>query len=320
MRPASRPALVRVIASLILLPSMLGLDFAPARADGLRFFAVGDLPYAESEAAPLARLLAAAAAERPAFLVHVGDIKGGGAPCTDDNLGEIAALFRAQPIPVVYTPGDNEWTDCHRPAAGGHDPLTRLARVREVFFAEAAVLRMAELRAESPVPGYPETAYFVRDRVLFVVLHLVGSNNGRSPERPEVDAERVRRDAANRATLEQALGSTRADALVLILHANPILERRPGPPGFRDFKGLLEATLETFPGPILLLHGDTHRYRHDRPLAGPGWPEGAGRLVRVEVPGAPLVGGVWIEVEPDSAEPFAVQPVYAVTLDSLHVD
>ena len=29
-----------------------------------------------------------------------------------------------------YTPGDNEWTDCHRPAAGGYVPTERLARLR----------------------------------------------------------------------------------------------------------------------------------------------------------------------------------------------
>jgi hypothetical protein len=40
--------------------------------------------------------------------------------------------------------------------------------------------------------------------------------------------------------------------------------------------------------------------------------------VRVEVPGAPQVGGVWIRVEPDSDQPFEVAPVYAVARDALY--
>jgi hypothetical protein len=41
------------------------------------------------------------------------------------------------------------------------------------------------------------------------------------------------------------------------------------------------------------------------------------RLVRVEVPGSPTVGGVWITVDPEAPEPFAADQVYAVSLDAL---
>ena len=37
------------------------------------------------------------------------------------------AGFPAVADPVVYTPGDNEWTDCHRASAGGYLPTERLA-------------------------------------------------------------------------------------------------------------------------------------------------------------------------------------------------
>jgi len=40
------------------------------------------------------------------------------------------------------------------------------------------------------------------------------------------------------------------------------------------------------------------------------------RFTRVEFPGSPLVGGVWIRVDPDAAEPFAAKPVYAVSLET----
>ena len=38
--------------------------------------------------------------------------------------------------PLIYTPGDNEWTDCHRRSNGGYDPLERLGRLRDVLFDE----------------------------------------------------------------------------------------------------------------------------------------------------------------------------------------
>src|SRR5690606_35598316 len=41
---------------------------------------------------------------------------------------------------LVYTPGDNEWTDCHRSRAGGFDPLERLAALRSLFFARGEAL------------------------------------------------------------------------------------------------------------------------------------------------------------------------------------
>ena len=295
----------------------LCLSLPLSSAAEMRFFAVGDLPYSQSEEEPLSRLLAEASATGTPFLVHVGDIKGGSAPCTDANLDAIAGLFRGQGVPVVYTPGDNEWTDCHRPKAGGLDPLQRLGRIREAFFSDPAVLRTAALGAETPEPAYPESGYFLREGVLFVVLHVVGSNNGWSPERPEVNAERSRRDAANRRILEQALAQRGADAraLVLIFHANPLFESEPGPTGFRDFKTLLRESLGRFTGPVLALHGDTHKFRHDRPWADHAGPES--RLVRVEVPGSPLVGGVWIGVSPEAPEPFRVEPVYAVSLEEL---
>jgi hypothetical protein len=36
---------------------------------------------------------------------------------------------------VVYTPGDNECSDCHKSGEGSIDPLINLGLVREIFFA-----------------------------------------------------------------------------------------------------------------------------------------------------------------------------------------
>ena len=101
------------------------------------------------------------------------------------------------------------------------------------------------------------------------------------------------------------------------MQADPLFDRGRGPPGFRGFKDQLIALMDRFPGPVLVLHGDTHVFRHDRPLIDPKRGVPFERLVRVEVPGSPIVGGVWITVDPAAPEPFAAKAVYAASLDAL---
>jgi hypothetical protein len=105
-------------------------------------------------------------------VVHVGDIHSGKQFCTQAYDDDIAQLWTSFTKPLIYTPGDNEWTDCHKatsvakPGEGGGfdnatgrhyiagpaagltsdptmcydpnvcgDPLLNLERVRHEFFA-----------------------------------------------------------------------------------------------------------------------------------------------------------------------------------------
>src|SRR5262249_31161419 len=58
-------------------------------------------------------------------VLHVGDIHSGKDSCTQAWDNTIAAYWQEFQKPLVYTPGDNEWTDCHKatsltkPAEGG---------------------------------------------------------------------------------------------------------------------------------------------------------------------------------------------------------
>ncbi len=280
-------------------------------SEPLRFFAVGDLPYADAEAPLLERLLARAVAAEPAFIVHVGDIKGGSQLCTDARNRKVANLFGAQPVPVVYTPGDNEWTDCHRERAGGLDPLERLAALRRMFFDDARVLHNASLGLRVPDEAFPENAWFIRDDVLFVVLHIVGSNNAWRPQDAQAQVAFRARAEANRRLLDAALDAGReADvgAAVLIFHANPLIDQR-SKRGFVPFEQDLARLLERFAGPVLLIHGDTHSYRFDRPLSdASGRP--IARVQRLEVPGSPVVAGVRVSVDPEAQPVFQVRTLY----------
>src|SRR5262249_28142125 len=81
------------------------------------------------------------------LVIHVGDIHSGSMPCTSAGILNpvipgsnpgwnqgIYYLFQQFKVPVVYTPGDNEWTDCHKSKQSkSGDPLKELASVRSLF-------------------------------------------------------------------------------------------------------------------------------------------------------------------------------------------
>jgi len=285
-----------------------------ASQDRLRFFVVGDAPYADAEYAPLERLLSDAAAQQPAFIVHVGDIKGGSQPCTEARNRRVAQLFEQQPVPMLYTPGDNEWTDCHRQSAGGLDPLERLAAVRERFFEDADILHHQALGLSVPDPRFPENGYGLQNGVMIVLMHVVGSNNNRRPALASAMDEWQQRSSANRKLLQEATAAanrSKAEAMVLLFHANPLFERSSPVPGFAPLFDDLEQLLASFAGPVLAIHGDTHRFQFNQPLIrARAAAEGADRLWRLEVPGSPFLGGVWVTVNQDPMEPFAISVVY----------
>jgi hypothetical protein len=43
-------------------------------------------------------------------------------------------FFNALDAPAMFTPGDNDWTDCDRPSNGGYSSRERLDRERLIFF------------------------------------------------------------------------------------------------------------------------------------------------------------------------------------------
>lgn len=286
----------------ILALTLAGL--VPAHAEPLRFFAMGDAPYSEGEFLQMEGLLADVGEAGPAFVIHVGDIKSGSSVCTDAYTARIADLFRGLPVPVAYTPGDNEWTDCWR--AGG-DPMARLAALRRDFYDDPSVLRLGELGAVHPDPAYPENYYFLRGGAMFVAVHVVGSDNGLKRKEATVKPEWRARSAANRALLERAVGvakSAGAGALVVFFQGNPLFEKPTKGKGFAPLLRDLGWLVQAFAGPILVIHGDDHHYVLDQPFrdAETGQPEQ--RLTRLEVPGSPLVAGVWVTYDPTAAEPF----------------
>ena len=93
-----------------------GLRPLPAQnpAQGFTFALIGDLGYVPSEEPWLENVLTELSKDTAlSFVVHVGDLASPRYGCTDEVQGRRLAQFNALPHPMIYTPGDNDWTDCH---------------------------------------------------------------------------------------------------------------------------------------------------------------------------------------------------------------
>ena len=91
----------------------------------------GDLPYSAEQAAVLPNLIADMNSQDLAFTAHDGDLRqGSGSPnCADNSIyTKAAGYFASLHAPAIFTPGDNDWTDCDRKSLGadGRNSLQEL--------------------------------------------------------------------------------------------------------------------------------------------------------------------------------------------------
>jgi hypothetical protein len=280
MKATSRFVLVCALA-LATSGTALANDDAP-----LTLAVIGDTPYGavqiEDFPSYIADINADPQVER---VVHVGDIKNGSTRCDDSYFAFIEEQFATFADPLVYTPGDNEWTDCHRTSNGKYDPLERLDALRDMFYAEPFFTlggKRRPLLSQAVMPAYrdvPENQMWTQSRVLFATLHVVGSRNGRAPWFGDdttdalVDdparrlAEVEHRTAAALAWLElsfERAAKINSQAVVLFMQA----DTWPGgqDDGFTEILQRLAALAVEYGKPVLVVQGDTHVYKTDNPL------------------------------------------------------
>ncbi len=318
----------RLALSLLLLAGFSPPAAAQAPTEApFSFTAFGDMPYClptapqdcAAEHGRVARLVGQINATRPAFTLYVGDTKGGSEVCTDDTVLRAFSFFGLATHPLIYTPGDNEWTDCWQDRAGRFDPLERLALIRARFFADSRSLgrqRMALVRQADTDPAhrlYVENARWQHGAVTFVTLHVPGSNNNRPTEPGEAPAilppagareEYQARNAANLAWLSAAFAEANragSRAVVIGTQADLFYVQRCGrgyDSGYGDIRAAIGREAAAFGKPVLLINGDSHFWLQDRPIAG------APNLTRIMVPGEQDIRAVRIEVDPAAADPW----------------
>lgn len=306
-----------VLTAITLCQSPAALSQRDADQEGFTFALIGDLPYTAAQETTFAAMLQELDREKLAFVVHDGDFKGGSSLCDDNIFLRRLAEFQNSRHPFVYVPGDNEWTDCWRPKAGGYDPIERLNKLRALFFQGNTSLGRHTLRLtrQSENPAYAKFVENVRWRrggVVFLGLNVPGSNNnfGRTPT---MDAEYRERNAANLAWLQEGFAYARqhgALGVMLVIQADPGFELKSDDPrrtGYNDFLNALYSETRAFGKPVVLVHGDSHYFRIDKPLVNPSTREHLDNFTRLETFGNPDVHWVRVRVEPRNPNLFLFQ-------------
>jgi hypothetical protein len=149
-------------------------------------------------------------------VLQVGDIHSGKQYCTRAYDQSVFELWKRFDDPLVYTPGDNEWADCHKAAEGGGtynaatgqidlvkdangnpidyaggNPVANLELVRSIFFAHPGLTLGAHKklvlsqafwarnidRTHPADASFVENAIYVQRRTLFVTINLPGGSN-----------------------------------------------------------------------------------------------------------------------------------------------
>lgn len=298
----------------------------------------GDMPYKKAGDAPrLPAVLQSINQSDIAFSLYDGDIKDGSSKCTDDVYTDALKMFGSMKKPVVYIPGDNEWTDCHRLNNGGMDPLERLAHLRRVMYASPLSLGQSQMALEhqgKPGEKFVENTRFTHAGVVFVAINMPGSNNNlvlnakectnksarNAAQCDAANAEYLERDAANVAWLAASFAQAKAQnalGLVLVVQGDPGFDlpeteavdesTAPGVSGYRHFMSQLVQQTEQFKGQVLFVHGDTHFFKLDKPLYSPG--KLLPNLTRLQTFGSPSLHWVRVTVDPASSQIFQVHPV-----------
>ncbi|MGH3145426.1 MAG: hypothetical protein ACRDTR_06445 [Rubrobacter sp.] len=279
---------------------------------------IGDFPYAPEQQREAENLLDELNGERLAFVTHAGDIKSGSTACTNDVYRREYRRFEGSKNPFVYTPGDNEWTDCHRtpnPTPAEADPLNRLDLLRRTFFSDGDSLGRREIPLTRQSEEYPENARWRSGDVTFATIHVVGSNNNRpTTDAPGTgnEAEWQARNRANTAWLNRTFASAERrgdEAVMFVIQANIFEEDTNQPSGFTEFKDVLRRETIAFEKPVVLVHGDSHYFRIDKPLyAGDNEEDRVLNFTRVETFGDADVHWVRATVDTSDEEVFSFEP------------
>ena len=307
------------LSKIILLP-LLVLAFG-AHAESTRFIALGDMPYSlPKDLLRYERLIKAINTEKPAFSIFVGDTKSGDTPCSDEFMEKTTRYFNSFDAPLIYSIGDNEWTDCHRTLAGSYDPIERLERIRKTQFVDQNSFgkrRISLTRQADVMPQFAkfvENSLWVNGKFVFVSLHIPGSNNNYE-RTPASTQEYLERNTANLAWIEYAfqLAQKKNSAGIVFAFQADMFYSPPGEvnsmnSGFVDTLNQFRSFAEKTTLPILLIHGDSHRLKIDQPLL-----DSKRRVLenvyRLEVMGADEVQAVEVIVDDSKSSPFSFRPL-----------
>jgi predicted phosphodiesterase len=275
--------------------------------------AFGDMPYRVPEDYPkFERLITQLNKEKPDFIVHVGDFKSGSTLCSNEYFERMHQYFGTFESPLIYTPGDNEWTDCNRKAAGEYDPNERLDVLRKMFFYsdQSFGKRKMPLQAQSSIPTFEK---FVENKswtfggIQFATIHLVGSNNNyKQPD--SVNGEFMDREKANLAWLEHIFDLAKdKKGVVFFTQADMFYKDMKPSKGFEKIVAKLTDLTQKYGKQVFWVNGDSHRFITDKPLLINNQKTTVMNFTRVNVFGDAEMAAVKIIFDPKSSTLFQIE-------------
>ncbi|WP_296555696.1 hypothetical protein [Pigmentiphaga sp.] len=295
-----------------------------AARQGFAFALLGDVPAHDAEETIVTQMLAQFGTETD-LAIHTGNIKGRDERCDDRTYARRHALLDGSPVPLVLAPGENDWADCDRPAAGQFGPVERLNRLRELFFEPDDSLGMLKLDLQrqsetASFRGYPENARWEYGDVLFVTLNVPGNHNnyrtgaGRNGEYEE----RIQADSSWLRQAFTAATRLKTRGLVVAFSADPHFEGRHTLAGGIDPYATLKTDLarlaSKYAGQVLVVHGGgpspdrgrASRALSDHPVKFNG--KTLQNVTRVMTHGAPgPAHWLKVSVEPGNRDVFRIE-------------
>jgi hypothetical protein len=275
-----------VVTALLTAAAGWGAVIPPAGAAGSSFTIglIGDTGYSAGLDADLLAVRASMAGAGLAFETHDGDIQQQGSPCTDSRLDYVKGVFNGFAAPFVYTPGDNEWSDCPNPSS-------RLSAIRHTFFSTSKTLGKTTMTVTRQ-SGTPENARWSRNGVFFATLNVPGPRGSGGP---------IAADVAWVNATFAAAQSAGAAGVMIIQQDDPFAGGTPA-----ALISAVHARTIAFGRPVVLVNGDTHIHRIDKP-----WKD-APNFTRVETYGDSGTNH-WVKatVNPSSAAVFSFSSVTA---------
>jgi hypothetical protein len=304
----------------------------------------GDMPYNALGRMQYPALLADINRAHVEFSVFDGDLKAGGdGPCDDALYDTSIKNFNKLDRPLIWVPGDNDWTDCwgrYGPSSLPYfDPIERLSLERALFTATDQSLgrRTLTLHRQSyeggPYALYSENVRWTKGDVVYLGLDVQGSNDNYpymdtdletdgAPDRGDAERQRQRdeetaRKAANLQWLDEGFAYAkriRAKGVMIIWQADPNFnnEQKQTNPhewdAFPPYVDKLRTLTEAFSGQVALIHGDSHYFKLDKPI---NHTTGGGVLTnftRVETFGARNTHWVSATIDPHDPNLFSFQP------------
>jgi hypothetical protein len=263
---------------------------------GVNFVVFGDIPYEKNELYLERRLIKGINSMELSSVVHIGDSFSG--KCSNKQYKESFEIFNKIRHKFVFTPGDNDWSDCGFKHAGSFDPLERLSELRKHIL--GIPIELIERQSY-----FPENVIWMERNIVFLTLHLVGRENftkffpGRAIKH---DKFNKKREDANVKWLENAFEKAKSlssKTVVIFFHADPRFEKPKDDLYRKKYDSIilaLEESAKYFKGDILLIHGDTHNYKVDKPLRDRNSGEILSNVHRIIVPGSPRVGYVSVNI------------------------